>query len=114
MAADSRPAARQLAREHIGRGDPLGWFEALYHGAKGDPSRIPWADLAPNPLFSQWLAANPLPEGTPALKVGCGLGDDAEAPRSGGSAPCTPSKWGREGKRLTEGGFAASNMPDLT
>lgn len=78
MAADKRTAARELAREHIGRGDPLGWFEALYHGAKGDPSRIPWADLAPNPLFTQWLDANPLPEGTPSLKVGCGLGDDAE------------------------------------
>jgi hypothetical protein len=41
---------------------------------------IPWADLEPNPHLLSWLEANPTDgRGRRALKVGCGLGDDAEA-----------------------------------
>ena len=73
----SRQFARKLAKEYVDAGDSLGWFEPLY--AEGDPSKIPWADLKVNPNFEEWLVRKNLHgEGRRALKVGCGLGDDAE------------------------------------
>lgn len=76
----SRDEMRRLARESIGRGDAVGWFEQLYRRANGDWSHVPWADLSPNPHLVSWLAS---PEarrlGGDCLVVGCGLGDDAEA-----------------------------------
>jgi len=77
-----RTVARALAREYNARNDPIGWFEALYaRAAHSDAGLevIPWADLAPNPHLVAWLDAFPPPApGARALKVGCGLGDDAE------------------------------------
>ena len=79
MEQTRRGTARRLAQKHLAAGDPLGWFEALYAQAGGDPSTIPWADLAPNPSLVDWLdAARVCNKGDRALKVGCGLGDDAE------------------------------------
>jgi SAM-dependent methyltransferase len=73
----SRQFARKLARDYIDRGDALGWFEALY--ARGDAMVIPWADQKVNPNFEEWLARKRIQgNGQKALKVGCGLGDDAE------------------------------------
>src|SRR3954470_3141122 len=72
-----RAAARELARTHIQRGDPLGWFDVLYRGAGGQASAIPWADLRPNPNLSDWLS-HAAPSPGRALVIGCGLGDDAE------------------------------------
>jgi len=61
--------------------DPLRheWFEAVYALAKGDPARVPWANLAAHPLTQAWVAAhaNEL-LGSKVLDVGCGLGDNAE------------------------------------
>jgi len=67
---------RALATSHLERGDALGWFEALYAAAEGDPDLVPWADLEPMP----WLAER-LKHASPrsAMVVGCGLGDDAAA-----------------------------------
>ncbi len=74
-----RVKARDIARRHLTAGDALGWFEDLYSAAKGDPTAVPWADLAPNPNLVEWLDAHALSgRGKSALKVGCGLGDDAE------------------------------------
>jgi len=57
----------------------LGWFEELYAQANGDASIIPWADLIPNPNLAAWLDKHKIRgEGRKALKIGCGLGDDAE------------------------------------
>jgi|SRR5688572_7219693 len=76
---NDRAAARALAQKHIADGDPLGWFEPLYASAAGEPAAIPWADLRPNPNLVSWLDAHPTPAaGLRAMKVGCGLGDDAE------------------------------------
>jgi len=71
--------AREIAHRHLAAGDALGWFEELYARAKGDASIIPWADLTPNPNLVSWLDEHQI-VGTSrtALKVGCGLGDDAE------------------------------------
>jgi 2-polyprenyl-3-methyl-5-hydroxy-6-metoxy-1,4-benzoquinol methylase len=70
-----RRRARELARRALERGDATGWFEELYAGAheEGD---IPWADLVPNPMLVEWLATHAV--SGRALKVGAGLGDDAE------------------------------------
>jgi len=79
MTKKTRVTARELAQRHIENGDPLGWFEALYAKAGDDPSIIPWADLAPNPNFVKWIEKQGMAgAGRKALKIGCGLGDDAE------------------------------------
>ena len=73
----SRQFARKLAKEFVARGDPLGWFEALY--TEGDASKIPWADQKVNPNFEEWLGQRKIQgRGKKALEVGCGLGDNAE------------------------------------
>lgn len=75
-----RATARQLAKAAIAAGRPLDWFEQLYAKARSDGVSIPWADYTPNPnligLFQQ--VDSLLSLGQRALKVGCGLGDDAE------------------------------------
>ena len=79
MTDQRRATARGLARRYVAEGDPLGWFEALYATAGGDPSTIPWADLSPNPSLVSWLDEQGVTgPGRKALKIGCGLGDDAE------------------------------------
>lgn len=61
--------------------DPLrrGWFEAVYALAEGDPAGVPWANLEPHPLLTDWLGARGPLTGLRALDVGCGLGDNALA-----------------------------------
>lgn len=79
MDQSRRAKAREIAIKHLSAGDALGWFEDLYLLADGDPSIIPWADLVPNPNLVSWLDANKVNgKGRSALKIGCGLGDDAE------------------------------------
>lgn len=75
----ARRKAGDLARESIASGDPVGWFETFYQQAGGDPSAISWADLTPNPNLVAWLDREKIEgNGRRALKIGCGLGDDAE------------------------------------
>jgi 2-polyprenyl-3-methyl-5-hydroxy-6-metoxy-1,4-benzoquinol methylase len=74
-----RGRAREIARAAVERGEPTAWFEELYSQAAGTDS-IPWADLSPNPNFIAWARRENLDgRGRRALKVGAGLGDDAEA-----------------------------------
>lgn len=74
----ARERTKQLQAEFAGKGDPTGWFEALYAEADGDLDRIPWADLKPNPFFVEYAEQRGLAgNGSKALVVGCGLGDDA-------------------------------------
>ncbi|MBV6495392.1 MAG: class I SAM-dependent methyltransferase [Acidobacteria bacterium ACB1] len=76
--AAARERVAEIASEHYGRGDVLGWFDALYKESAGDPEKIPWADLEPNAYFKQWAEATGLKgDGRKAIVVGCGLGDDA-------------------------------------
>ena len=80
MAQENRAGARDLASRYVAQGNPLGWFEVLYAEAGDDASSIPWADLSPNPNLKSWLERHGVVgAGRTALKVGCGLGDDAEA-----------------------------------
>jgi 2-polyprenyl-3-methyl-5-hydroxy-6-metoxy-1,4-benzoquinol methylase len=78
MGSEQRATAREIAYKHLKAGDPLSWFEDLYSRAGEDTSIIPWADLTPNPNLIDWLERNECACPGKALKVGCGLGDDAE------------------------------------
>lgn len=74
-----RTRARELAAEFYRRGDPTGWFEALYREAEEGKSTVPWADYHPTPLLVGFWMQHPLQtSGKSALVTGCGLGDDAE------------------------------------
>jgi len=61
-------------------GDPsTSWFEPLYEAAGDDPSRVPWARLAPRSTLLRWADARAgAGSGRSAVVVGAGLGDDAE------------------------------------
>jgi SAM-dependent methyltransferase len=79
MTEAQRAIARDIAQRHLASGDALGWFETLYSQAAGDAAIIPWADLIPNPNVINWLNQHQIAgAGREALKIGCGLGDDAE------------------------------------
>lgn len=78
MNETQRAIAREIAHKHLVAGDPLGWFEDLYSIAGEDTSIIPWADLSPNPNLVDWLNQRDPGASGLALKVGSGLGDDAE------------------------------------
>ncbi|MEX1025857.1 MAG: class I SAM-dependent methyltransferase [Planctomycetota bacterium] len=74
-----RQRALNLAREHVERGTPLAWFEALYAAADGKLAEVPWEDERPQPLLVEWLEREaPSGAGQRALVVGAGLDDDAE------------------------------------
>lgn len=74
-----RSRARELAAEYIGKGDPTGWFEALYREAERGESEVPWDDRRPNAyLLAFWKTYAMESSGKSALVVACGLGDDAE------------------------------------
>lgn len=69
----------EIALEHYQRRDYTGLFEALYAQVQGDAGRVPWADLAPNPILMRWLEGQgPVAPTQRAAVVGCGLGDDAQ------------------------------------
>ena len=78
MQERQRATARAVAKRYLDAGDPLGWFEDLYSLAGEDISIIPWADLTPNPSLVDWLDRYGTTVSGRALKVGSGLGDDAE------------------------------------
>lgn len=74
-----RRRARELAAEFNRKGDPTGWFEALYREGEAGKSVVPWVDLCPNPYLLGFWKAHPQPTaGKSALVIGCALGDDAE------------------------------------
>ncbi|KAB8330093.1 hypothetical protein SD80_030165 [Scytonema tolypothrichoides VB-61278] len=74
--SETTSSVRQLAKNYIDCGDPLGWFEALYLAADENPNVIPWADMKPNPNILGW-SDKKVPSffrGLQVLVVGCGLG----------------------------------------
>ena len=74
-----RRRARELAAEFHRKGDPTGWFEALYREAEEGKSTVPWLDYHPTPpLVGFWIQHPQQTEGKSALVVGSGFGDDAE------------------------------------
>lgn len=76
---DKRAIARNLAQKAWAENQPLAWFEELYQKAESEGAPIPWGDLEPNSnLLALYEKCRGLSLGPKALKVGCGLGDDAE------------------------------------
>jgi 2-polyprenyl-3-methyl-5-hydroxy-6-metoxy-1,4-benzoquinol methylase len=81
---EARKASMELQEQYTAEGQPLGWFEALYAQAGGDPESVPWAKAAPRGKLRQWLAENPSAQDggdlvkPRAIDIGCGLGDNAE------------------------------------
>ena len=80
---EGRDRARACWQRAVEDGDPQSWFEAFYAEAGGEAANIPWADPEGHPLFLDWLEGRS-GDGTRALVVGCGLGEDAEAARRAG------------------------------
>ncbi len=71
----SHPSKSTLAQP-----EATAWFDDLYAQARRGERNVPWAELAPRPAFAKWLRREqPRGQGRPAVVVGCGLGDDAEA-----------------------------------
>lgn len=59
---------------------PNDWFEDLYANADEAGAGVPWANMAPHPLFQKWLDHHHVDGiGKRALVIGCGMGDDAIA-----------------------------------
>jgi len=76
---DIRKEANTLAKQAIAEGRPLDWFEVMYARSENTGAKIPWADMVPNPNVVEFFERNELAgNGKLALKIGCGLGDDAE------------------------------------
>jgi 2-polyprenyl-3-methyl-5-hydroxy-6-metoxy-1,4-benzoquinol methylase len=76
---DKRKIARMLAKRAVAEGRPLDWFEELYVKSETQGAKVPWADLVPNPNVVEFIGKNRITgNGKTALKVGSGLGDDAE------------------------------------
>ncbi len=75
-----RAEIRQIIAEASKDAHPARWFEKVYATASGDADAVPWAMERPNPYLLEWLNdTNTRGDGTSALVIGCGLGDDAEA-----------------------------------
>ncbi len=54
-------------------------FDEVYQAARGESSRVPWAQCGPDPCLLHWLNAEArvlVRPGCRAVVVGCGLGDD--------------------------------------
>ncbi len=57
---------------------PNDWFETLYSETTESGDGVPWANMAPHPIFKHWIDKTPrLNNEKTALVVGCGMGDDA-------------------------------------
>lgn len=77
---NKREEISQLIKDAWARGDPTGWFDAVYAGAENGELAVPWAYMKPNPDMMSWLERESFDgAGKRALVIGCGLGDDAEA-----------------------------------
>jgi SAM-dependent methyltransferase len=116
----SRERTRQLQTEFAAQNNPLGWFDALYREANGDPSAIPWADLTDNPLFVAWRDRRSIHLGSrTSLVVGCGLGDDAETVATSGGRvtafdlSATAIAWARRRFPASRVHYAAADLLHL-
>ncbi len=67
--------AKELSKKFVKSGRDLDFFEEIY--AKSKTKNIPWARMSANPNIVNWLDKIDK-SAKKALKIGCGLGDDAE------------------------------------
>lgn len=97
-------------------------FEAIYAEARGDVSRIPWADCRPHPALVSWLnvvAPSLVRCGGRVAVIGCGLGDDArELMRRGYDViafDCSPTavRWARQLDPAHESSYVEADLFDM-
>jgi SAM-dependent methyltransferase len=69
--------ANRLSAQSYARGEPTGWFEALYAEAAEGRAIVPWDRDTPNPQLAEWAVGRD-GTGRTALVIGCGLGRDSE------------------------------------
>ena len=68
---------RQLAQELEQKSQGPEWFEELYARGAREGFDAPWAERRVNPWLSDFVKKHPEVLVSPAIVVGCGLGDDA-------------------------------------
>jgi len=114
---EKRKKARKIAEQSLSENKPLGWFEKLYSQAKKKEAVIPWADFEPNPNLVEWFEQNSIDtKNKTALKIGCGLGDDAEyLSQKGFSVTAfdiskSAIKWAKERFKNTKVNYKIANL----
>jgi SAM-dependent methyltransferase len=116
----AKRASISLQQRFTAAGNFLGWFEALYADAQGDPQCVPWARAAPRTRLRAWLescAECGAGRGR-AIDVGCGLGDNAEAIAAAGwdvtafDLSPTAAQWARRRFADSPVRYAAADLLD--
>lgn len=71
---------KDMVKSYYKEDKPTQWFDHIYESAKGDYTKVFWADLEPSPYLVSWLKENPInKQNKRACVIGCGVGDDAQA-----------------------------------
>ena len=71
---------KKMVKTYQDRDNPTGWFDYIYQSAKGDYSKVFWADLQPSAYLINWLKNHHIEKpNKKACVIGCGVGDDAQA-----------------------------------
>jgi len=71
---------KAMVKSYQENDEPLAWFDSIYTDAKGDHTKVFWADLEASPYLLDWLNKHPVSSCTKkAIVIGCGVGDDAQA-----------------------------------
>ncbi len=71
---------KNMVKSFYEKDKPTQWFDYIYESAKGDYTKVFWADLEPSPYLVSWLKENPINKSSKrACVIGCGVGDDAQA-----------------------------------
>ena len=71
---------KDMVKSYYKEDKPTQWFDHIYESAKGDYTKVFWADLEPSPYLVSWLKENPINKPNKrACVIGCGVGDDAQA-----------------------------------
>ncbi len=71
---------KDMVKSYYEEDKPTQWFDHIYESAKGDYTKVFWADLEPSPYLVSWLKENSINKpNKKACVIGCGVGDDAQA-----------------------------------
>ena len=71
-------AYKIMVKEYQDNDEPTSWCDSIYKDAKGDYTKVFWADLESNPYLLEYLKNNPIKD-KKAIVIGCGVGDDAKS-----------------------------------
>lgn len=71
---------KDMVKSYQEKDKPTQWFDHIYESAKGDYTKVFWADLEASPYLVSWIKENPINKTNKrACVIGCGVGDDAQA-----------------------------------